>query len=117
MCIRDSSDRLYSSTLKLKADKQAHKDDFDGLITAIVNGSGIAAEISSLKAKGYTIKQCMSAINGAFGKSADVYRTLEKYNSRDAGILLNRILDAYEALGLNRQEEIEWIDANWPKLD
>lgn len=50
------SDRLYSTTLKLKADKQAHKDDFDGLITAIVNGSGIAAEISSLKAKGYTMQ-------------------------------------------------------------
>lgn len=107
------SDRLYTSTLKLKADGEAHPDDFDALIGAIVNGSGISGEISKLHQKGYTTKQCMSAINGAFGNSSDRYRVMEKYNAKDAQILLNRILDAYVALGLDRNEERAWIDANW----
>lgn len=111
------SDRLYTSTLKLKADGEKHPDDFDDFITAIVNGNGIANEISKLKSKGYTVKQCMSAINGAFGKSGDRYRVLEKYNPREASILLDRILDAYEALGLDREDEITWINENWTMDD
>lgn len=107
------SNQLYTSTLKLKADGQAHKDDFDAFITAIVNGSGVASEIRKLKDKGYTTKQIMSAINGAFGKTTDRYGIMQKYNSREAAILLERILDAYEALGLNRKEELAWINENW----
>lgn len=110
------SNNLYSSTVKLKTDGQKHPDDFDAFITAIVNGNGIESEIAKLREKGYTVKQCMSAINGAFGNTSDRYRIMEKYNSREAGILLDRILDAYEALGLDRQEEIDWIEENW-KLD
>lgn len=107
------SDSLYTSSLKLKADGEAHPDDFDAFITAIVNGGNISGEIDALMDKGYTVKQCMSAINGAFGKSKDTYRIMETNNSSDAGILLDRILDAYEYLGLDRAEEIAWIDANW----
>lgn len=107
------SNNLYTSNLKLKADGEKHPDDFDAFITAIVNGSGISAEIDALLRKGYTVKQCMSAINGAFGNSGDRYRILEKYNSRDAGVLLEHILDAYEALGLGREEELAWIESNW----
>lgn len=107
------SDSLYASSLKLKADGEAHPDDFDAFITAIVNGGNISGEIDALMDKGYTVKQCMSAINGAFGKSKDTYRIMETNNSSDAGILLDRILDAYEYLGLDRAEEIAWIDANW----
>lgn len=107
------SNQLYTSTLKLKTDGQAHKDDFDAFITAVVNGSGVASEIRKLREKGYTTKQIMSAINGAFGKTTDRYGIMQKYNSREAAILLDRILDAYEALGLNRKEELAWINENW----
>lgn len=107
------SNNLYTSTLKLETDGEKHPDDFDGFITAIVNGRGISTEIGKLLEKGYTVKQCMSAINGAFGKSADRYRIMEQYNRSDAATLLNRILDAYEVLGLDRNEEKAWIDANW----
>jgi len=107
------SDRLYTSTLKLKADGQVHKDDFDAFLDAIVSGGNVAGEISKLRKKGYTTSQCMSAINGAFGKSSDRFRIMEKYNSADARILLDRILDAYEALGLGREEELKWINENW----
>lgn len=107
------SNNLYTSTLKLKADGQKHPDDFDAFITAILNGSGVESEISKLRKKGYTTKQLMSAINGAFGSDEARYRKMEQYNSREAAILLDRILDAYEALGLNREDEREWIEENW----
>lgn len=107
------SNQLYTSTLKLKADGQVHKDDFDALITAIVNGNGIADEVRKLRTKGYTTSQCMSAINGAFGKTTDRYGIMQKYNSREAALLLERVLDAYEALGLDRREELAWINENW----
>ena len=107
------SNNLYTSEVKLKADGEIHKDDFDAFITAIVNGTGIEREADKLFEKGYTVKQCMTAINGAFGNENDIYRKMEMYNSREAEILMDRILDGYEAIGLDRQDEIEWIEDNW----
>ena len=107
------SDRLYTSNQKLKADGQVYKDDFDAFITAIVNGIGIENEVSKLRKRGYTTKQIMNAINGAFGNDGKRYMTMVKYNQREAAILLDRILDAYEAIGLKRNDEIEWIEENW----
>lgn len=110
------SNNLYTSDLKLKTDKEVHKDDFDAFLTAVVNGSGVSNEISRLKQKGYTTKQIMSALNKAFGNDGKRYRRMEYYNPTEARILLDRILKAYEALGLNRNEEIAWINENWEKF-
>ena len=114
------SNNLYSSDLKLKTDKQTHKDDFDAFITAIVSGGNISGEISKLKQKGYTTSQCMSAINGAFGgaegSKTKRYRRMEYYNPKEAKVLLDRILNAYAAIGLDRNEEIAWINENWEKF-
>ena len=38
------------------------------------------------------------------------------YNPTEAKILLDRILKAYEAIGLDRNEEIAWINENWEKF-
>jgi len=111
------SNRLYTSNLKLKADGQVHKDDFDEFITAIVTGRGVTTELIRLKEKGYSTSQCMSAINGAFGNQSKTYRVMETYNPGEAKVLMNRILDAYEALGLDRQEEMAWIAENWDKYE
>jgi hypothetical protein len=36
-----------------------------------------------------------------------------KNNPKEAAILEERILDAYVALGLNRESERTWIHENW----
>lgn len=110
------SNNLYTSNLKLKTDKEVHKDDFDAFLTAVVNGSGVTNEVNKLYQKGYTTKQIMSALNGAFGNSGKKYRRMEYYNPAEAKILLDRILKAYEAIGLDRNEEIAWINENWEKF-
>ena len=89
------------------------KDDFNAFLSAVLAGKGVEAEISKLKSKGYTHQNIMSALNGAFGKSSDRYAIMKKYNPSECRILENRILDAYAALGLNREQERTWIAENW----
>jgi hypothetical protein len=111
------SNNLYTSNLKLKTDKEVHKDDFDAFLTAVVNGSGVTNEVNKLYQKGYATNQIMSALNGAFGNSGGKkYQRMVYYNPAEAKILLDRILKAYEAIGLDRNEEIAWINENWEKF-
>jgi hypothetical protein len=111
------SNNLYTSNLKLKTDKEVHKDDFDAFLTAVVNGSGVTNEVNKLYHKGYATNQIMSALNGAFGNSGGKkYQRMVYYNPAEAKILLDRILKAYEAIGLDRNEEIAWINENWEKF-
>lgn len=112
------SNNLYTSNLKLKTDKEVHKDDFDAFLTAVVNGSGVTNEVNKLYQKGYTTKQIMRALNGAFGNGSNrkTYQRMVYYNPSEAKVLLDRILNAYAAIGLDRNEEIAWINENWEKF-
>lgn len=113
------SDRLFTNQAKPKGAKKEDKADpnaFDAFIEAVISGRGLSAEIARLEAKGYTTRNFMTALNQAFGSDDGRYRKMEYYNPSDARILLDRILDAYEAIGKDRNEEIAWINENWEKF-
>jgi hypothetical protein len=88
-------------------------DDFDAFLAAVLAGGDVKGEISKLKKMGYSHKNIMSALNGAFGKSSYRYAIMAKNNPTEAKVLEERILDAYVALGLNRESERAWIHENW----
>lgn len=113
------SDRLFTNQAKPKGAKKEDKADpnaFDAFIAAVLSGRGLSAEIARLEAQGYKTKNFMTALNQAFGSDDNRYRKMEYYNPSDARILLDRILDAYEAIGKDRNEEIAWINENWEKF-
>ena len=113
------SDRLFTNQAKPKGAKKEDKADpnaFDAFIEAVLSGRGLSAEIARLEAQGYITKNFMTALNQAFGSDDGRYRKMEYYNPSDARILLDRILDAYEAIGKDRNEEIAWINENWEKF-
>lgn len=103
--------RLY--TPSVKEGQEDKKDDFNAFLDAVLAGKGVEEEISKLRSKGYSTNKMMSALSGAFGKSANRYAIMVKYNPAEAKILEERILDAYVALGLNREQERTWIHENW----
>lgn len=103
--------RLY--TPSVKEGQEDKKDDFNAFLDAVLAGKGVEEEISKLRSNGYSTKKMMSALNGAFGKSADRYAIMAKHNPAEAKVLEERILDAYVALGLNREKERTWIHENW----
>lgn len=105
------------TALRFKTNSLHNNDKYDSLMEAIVTGKGIQEAVSELKKSGYKTKQIMGAINTAFGTSNDIFYNMNLYNSTDAKLLLSRILDAYEAIGLSRAEEEQWIRENWLYLD
>jgi hypothetical protein len=69
--------------------------------------------MQKVKNLGYSTKNIMTALNGAFGKSTDAYIYLMQQNPSEGKRLEERILDAYGLIGLDREEERAWIRENW----
>ncbi|MBP3410071.1 MAG: hypothetical protein J6M10_03650 [Clostridia bacterium] len=89
------------------------KDDFNDFLDAVLAGGDVKGEIKKLRSKGYSTNNIMTALNRAFGQSANRYAIMKKYNPSEAKVLEERVLDAYVALGLPREDERIWIHENW----
>lgn len=93
----------------------ADDDTYGAFLIATVNGEDLDAHVKAMRKAGKTTSNIMTAINKAFGYGSNAHRfaKLQAFNPADAAIMEERILDAYEAIGMDREEEREWIYENW----
>lgn len=109
--------QLRPSRLYTPSKPKGDKDDFNAYFDALLSGRDTSEEVKKLRKLGYNTRNIMTALNGAFGNKASRYAYMTQNNPSEGRRLEELILNAYEVLGLKREEERAWIRENWVMQD